>query len=362
LRPENEADKDIQQALQRLNILEFSTGYPFLLAVYDAYDRHTIDKNQFIEALNILENYMVRRFLIDEPTNYLNKVFPAIWRDIDLGNFVSSLKEALLQRNYPADYIVLQKGMTRRFYDKSGSTRAKTTLVLETINKHLSLRENKGGYTVLNGEPTIEHILPQNPCDQWKTDIGENFNRIFDQYLNTLGNLTLVTSDWNSNLSNLSLSRKQPMLAEHALVLNHQYFQQPILCWNDEAIQARAKFLLSNILEIWPAIGEIPAPSTTTGTKPIRLVFLGQDFRVGTWRDVAEKTTEAIIQIVDNFDNIANSMPSYLSKNPFPKADRKLTNSWYMNVGLSAQSIKKYCQKLVTISGLSLNDWQVDER
>jgi len=77
---------------------------------------------------------------------------------------------------------------------------------------------------------------------------------------------------------------------------------------------------------------------------------------------VAEKTTEAIIQIVDNFDEIANSMTSYLSKDPFPVANRQLTNGWYMNVNLSAASIKGYCRTLITRSGLTLNDWQVEER
>jgi hypothetical protein len=305
---------------------------------------------------------MVRRYLTGGPTNYLNKVFPALWKDIDAGNFIPSLKEVLLQRNYPADYAVNQKGITRRLYDNSSPTRAKTALVLETINKHLSLRENRGGYTVLDGDPTIEHILPQTPSDQWKTDIGENFNMIFDQYLHTLGNLTLVTSEWNGDLSNLPFSRKQPMLAEHALLMNHQYFQQPIPCWNDLAIQTRAKFLLSNILEIWPAIGQIPVPRTAAGTSPVRLVFLGQDIGVDSWRDVAEKTTEAIIQIVENFDEIANAMTSYLSRDPFPVANRQLTNGWYMNVNLSAASIKGYCRTLITRSGLTLNDWQVEER
>lgn len=362
LRPEHEGDLEIRKALGRLNVFEFSTGYPFLLALYDAFNDQAIDKNQFIEAFKILENYMVRRYLTGEPTNYLNKVFPAFWKDIDIGNFIASLKEILLQRNYPADYAINQKAITRRLYDNSSPTRAKTALVLETINRHLSLRENRGGYTVLDGEATIEHILPQTPSDQWKKDIGENFNMIFDQYLHSLGNLTLVTSEWNGDLSNLPFSRKQPILAEHALLMNQQYFQQPIPCWNDLAIQSRAKFLLSNILEIWPAIGEIPAPRTAARTRPDRLVLLGEDFSVESWRDVAEKTTEAIIQIVDNFDEIANSMPLYLSKTPFQNAHRKLSNGWYIYMNLSADSIERYCRKLITRSGLTLDDWRVEER
>lgn len=362
LRPEHEKDDDIQKKLVRLNVLELSTGYPFLLALFDAYNEHLIDKNQFLDSLNILENYMVRRFLTGEPTNYLNKVFPTLWKDIDNNNFIPSLKTVILQRNYPADYAIKQKGLTRRLYDKSSTTRSKTALVLETINIHLSNLENQGGYTVLNGKPTIEHILPQTPSDRWKADVGDSFNIIYDQYLDTLGNLTLVTSEWNIGLSNMPFSKKQPMLARHALLLNQQYFNQTIECWNDQAILARAKFLLSHILKIWPAIGEIPAPKSAKGTKPVRLVFLDQEIAVKSWRDVAVKTTEAVDQRVENFDELAASVPSYLSKTEFRGRCKLMSNGWYVYINLSANAIKAYCRSLITKAGYLSTDWQVEER
>ena len=362
LRPADEKDKEIRQKLERLNILELSTAYPFLLALYDAYSRQIIDKNQFLESLKILENYLVRRYLTGEPTNYLNKVFPTLWKEIDTNNFIPSLKAVILQHNYPADYAVKQKGLTRRLYDKSGTTRAKTTLVLETINIHLSQINNRGGYTILDGAATIEHILPQTPSEQWKADLGDNFNIIYDQYLHTLGNLTLVTSEWNIGLSNLPFSQKQSKLAEHALLLNEQYFEQSITCWNEAAIQTRARFLLQNILEIWPAIGEIPGPGPATGTKPVKLVFLDQEFGVNSWRDVALRTTEAVAPLVDSFDALAASFPTYLSQVPFVGTCRQLSNGWYLYVNLSANAIKTYCRSLVTKAGLSLSDWKVEER
>lgn len=361
LRPTKENDKDIKFALERLESLEISTGYPFLLALYDAYDSRIIDKNQLLEALKIIENYLVRRYITGEPTNYLNKVFPTLWRDIDVNNFIPSLKEALLLRGYPADYAINQKGLTRRLYDKSGSTRTKTAFVLESINRHLSTSQGQGGYTVLDGDPTIEHILPQTPSEQWKADLGENFNIIYDQYLNTIGNLTLVTQGWNNELSNLPFSQKQSRLASHALVLNKEYFQQSIPIWNDVAIQNRASFLLSKMLEIWPAIGDIPAPKSNS-SKPFRVVFLGQSMSVTSWRDVGEKTVNAVMQIVDNFEEIVPSLPYFLSDEPFPRAHRRLEGGWYMNTNLGGASIKRYCQTLIKNSGLELDDWVVEER
>ncbi len=362
LRPAHEKDQEIKLRLERLNILELSTGYPFLLALYDAYEEQIIDKNQFLESLKILENYMVRRYLAGEPTNYLNKVFPTLWKEIDTNNFIPSLKEVVLQHNYPADYAVNQKGSTRHLYENSSITRAKTTLVLETVNIYLSQIKNEGGHTVLDGAATIEHILPQTPSEQWKADVGENFNVIYDQYLHTLGNLTLVTSDWNSKLSNLPFSQKRPELAKHALLLNKEYFIQPIAAWNEAAILSRAKFLLSKILEIWPAIGENPGPGPASGTKPVKLVLLDQEISVNSWRDVALKTTEAVAPLVDSFDTLAAAFPTYLSKVPFVGTCRQLSNGWYLYVNLSANAIKTFCRSLITKVGLSLSDWKVEEQ
>lgn len=360
LRPAHEKDDEIQRKLERLNVLELSTGYPFLLALFDAHNNSLIDKNQFLDSLNILENYMVRRFLTGEPTNYLNKVFPTLWKDIDTNNFIPSLKAVILQKNYPADYAVKQKGLTRRLYDNSNTTRGKTELVLVTINNHLS--KDQGGFSVLDGPATIEHILPQTASEQWRAEIGDNFNLIYDQYLDTLGNLTLVTSEWNIKLSNLPFSQKQPLLVKHALLLNNQYFNQPITCWNDQAILRRAKNLLTHFLEIWPAVGEIPAPRPVKGTKPVRLFFLNQDIPVNSWRDVAIKTTEVIAQLVDDFDILAASVPSYLSKTPFRGRCKQMANGWYVYVNLSANAIKTYCRQLISMAGFSLSDWQVEER
>lgn len=360
LRPENESDPEIRDALKRLDTLEMATGYPLLLAMRDAMDNHQISREEYVEGLKLLENYMVRRYLAGEPTNYLNKAFPTFWKDIDIDNFVPSLKQVLLAHNYPSDYALRSKALTLSFYDTSAPTRAKTTLVLETINRHLSLREGQGGFTVLNGDPTIEHILPQTPSNQWKTDLGDQFNLVYEQYLNTLGNLTLVTPDWNTALSNSAFTVKKDKLATHALALNHRYFSQDIPKWDATAIQDRANFLLKHILEIWPAIGEPPAPSSTTGRYPVRLKFMGREVPVASWRDVAEKTTEIVIELTPDFDAIAQRMPYNLAKQPFPRSSRPLSNGWYMNTNLSSHSLISYSKQLAAAAGLPVDSWEVE--
>lgn len=250
LRPENELLPEIREAMTRLNILEISTAYPFLLAVYDMYDKSTLLADDFKRVLAILENYLVRRYLVGEPTNYLNKLFATLRPQIHQELFVSSLREVLATKKYPNDRRVRQAILTRTLYDKSSLTRDRTTLILETINRHLSL--GSGGYTVLDKAATIEHILPQTLSSEWKEELGERWEHVHRDYIHTLGNLSLVTQEWNSVLSNAPFAIKRPKLAAHALLINSKYFIRDIPRWNEDAIHERAAFLIEKVFTIWP--------------------------------------------------------------------------------------------------------------
>jgi uncharacterized protein with ParB-like and HNH nuclease domain len=96
LRPTNEPDERIRLRLRRLNTLEISTAYPFLMVIYDSYRQERLTKDEFVDGLYILENYIVRRYLTHEPTNYLNKMFPVLWREINPARFVESLRQIIV--------------------------------------------------------------------------------------------------------------------------------------------------------------------------------------------------------------------------------------------------------------------------
>ena len=259
LRPEHEKDKDIRNALVRLNTLELSTAYPFLLAVYDAHDSKEINRDELLDLFTVLENYLVRRYICGEQTNYQNKMFPTLWRDVvaEMENeleFKDALRKVLANKSYPSDRNVQQAIRLTKLYDKGKGSQAKIYFVLESINRHLS--KGTGGFTALDSNPSIEHILPQTPSEDWKSELGESFERTYQDYLDTLGNLTLVTQEWNRNLSNSVFSIKKATLASHALRINSDYFSQDIARWDETTILERADFISHKFLEIWSAFGE----------------------------------------------------------------------------------------------------------
>ena len=94
--------------------------------------------------------------------------------------------------------------------------------------------------------------------------MGPDAERIIRDNLHTLGNLTLITQDWNSSLSNKSFAIKKQKLLGHALKLNSDYFEQEIEEWDEEAIRTRIAWLPDKIIEVWPALSQDDAPQAVT--------------------------------------------------------------------------------------------------
>lgn len=354
LRPEKEENKEIRQQLQRLNVLEVSTAYPFLLFAYHTLNDGKIKGEEFLAGLKILENYLVRRFLVRESTNYLNKMFPTLSRDIDFDDFSESLRQAILTKNYPSDVRIRQAAETLKLYSNVG--RPRLTLIFETINRHFS--KGTGAFTQLDDSATVEHIMPQKPSERWKQSLGENLMQDYE-LLHTLGNLTVVTQEWNSALSNAPYLQKKRLLSSHGLLLNKLYFETGPDHWNGETIRKRAAYLANEILEIWPVLGTVPEPKGWQ-ERPKYLTILGETFEVKSWRDVAHQTAECIVQISDDFEAVISDISTYFSQEKFDNPCRKLSNDWWIYVNLSSDSVKRICDTLIENAGIPEEEYELE--
>ncbi|MEG4998329.1 DUF262 domain-containing protein [Microcoleus sp. B4-D4] len=372
LRPETEVNQDIQTALIRLNTFDLSTAYPFLLMLYDEYKSQNIDLEEFIESLTLLENYLVRRYICGKQTNYLNKMFPSIWKDVEAMKnedeeitLPEALQKVLIAKQYPNDNDVRQSINSRQLYEKNNQ---KIYLVIDTINRHLS--KGTGGFTVLDQNPTIEHILPQTLSEDWKSDLGGEFQQIYRDYLHTLGNLTLVTSEWNAQLSNSSFLVKKQKLAEHALRINNDYFSQSINRWDEKAILERANFLSIKLIEIWPSLGEHEVFPTRTSGKPKLIKICGDEIPLSkqTWRQVTIQCCEWVIKNrSDSFEKArisltkSNFRDNMLDKNSSEiKRWHELSNGCWVHVDKTVSQHKEFCRRFLAAVGISEADWSIE--
>lgn len=372
LRPENEVKPHIKTALIRLNTFDLSTAYPFLLTLYNEYNSRKIALDEFIKSLNLLENYLVRRYVCAKPTNYLSKMFASLWKDVvaikdedESLSLSTALQKVLITKQYPNNNDVKQSIQSQKVYDKNHTQ--KIYLVIDTINRHLS--KGTGGFTVLDQNPSIEHILPQTPSEDWKNELGvDELKQIYRDYLDTWGNLTLVTSEWNSKLSNSAFLVKKKKLAEHALRINSDDFSLTIDRWDDKAILERANFLTTKFIEIWPSLGEHQAFRTRTFSKPKLIQICGDEIALSkqTWRQVTIQCCEWVIQKrSDSFENARTLLISNFQDNrPDGNSDgqgwQKLSNGYWVNLNKSADSHIEFCRRFLEAVGLSEDDWSIE--
>ena len=107
-----------------------------------------------------------------------------------------------------------------------------------------------------NSDITIEHIFPQNPDPKWKIELGqEEYNFVKENYLNTIGNLTL--SGNNGKLGNKPFIEKRDMNIDgkeqgykfSRLWLNRDLKEKEK--WNKEEIEKRANEISERFMKIW---------------------------------------------------------------------------------------------------------------
>lgn len=356
LRPQHEPDADLRRALERLKIIESSTAYPFLLSLFEDHNQGRISYEDLIDALYVVENYLMRRFLANEQSNYTNKMFPTLSRELNLTNLAPSLQAALLRRNYPSDTQIRTVLPTLSLY--TNNTRERLIFLLTEINRHLS--KGTDGYTALVDNATVEHIMPQKLSSEWKQELGSNWEETYRDLRDTIGNLTLVTQSWNSSLSNGSWLEKSPKLAKHALLLNSIYFNNHEgVRWNGDAIRERSNWLAEHVLDVWKAFGESPAVMSFSGRTPRSLVIMGEQQDVSSWRDVALKAMEFVVSMTDDFDVfVTNLQSAYLSTTEKARS-RQLSNGWWLYVNLSADSVMNLCSRAMEIMGLEDDDWEI---
>jgi len=255
--PKNEADREIRTQLEYINRLEINVAFPFLMKVYEDYSNSIIEKKEFISILSLVQSFTFRRFVLALPTNALNKIFMNLYDKVEPKNYLFSIQKSLLQRSgvqrFPRDTETINALKEKDVYNIKPKNR---TYLLERLENY---QNNEPVIIEGNSDITIEHIFPQNPDAKWKIELGaDEYNLIKENYLNTIGNLTL--SGNNGKLGNKPFLEKRQMNYEgkeqgyifSRLWLNRDLKEQSK--WDKEEIENRANLIAERFIKIW----EIP--------------------------------------------------------------------------------------------------------
>lgn len=244
---DREQNATLRLAFHDLRELKVDVAYPFLLELYHDYAAGTLSAADFAAAVRLVESYVFRRAICTIPTNSMNKTFATFGKALKKDRYLESIYAHFLTlpsyRRFPSDDEFRRDLQTRDLYN----FRSRSYWLRKLENHDRKERVPVDQYT-------IEHILPQNPelSSAWRQALGPDWQRVQQQWLHTLGNLTLT--GYNAEYSDRPFTEKRDMAGgfkESPLRLNAGIGQ--INAWNEDAIQERARRLADVSLKVWTA-------------------------------------------------------------------------------------------------------------
>lgn len=244
---DKEPDKELAPAFRDLRELKVDVAFPFLLELYQDHANGQLTTADFVRAVRLVEAYVFRRAVCGIPTNSLNKTFATFRRALKKDRYLESIQAQLLTlpsyRRFPSDEEFKRELALRDLYN------------FPRRSYWLRRLENFGRKErVPVDEYTIEHILPQNEnlSAKWREALGDEWQRVQETWLHTLGNLTLT--GYNAEYSDRPFAEKRDMkggFKESPLRLNEGL--GALANWDEAAIQQRAKRLAEQAVAVWAA-------------------------------------------------------------------------------------------------------------
>lgn len=247
-----ETDASLKQAFHDLRELKVDVAYPFLLDVYHDYKQGRLTSVEVLRIVRLVESYVFRRAICAIPTNSLNKTFAGMSRTLKKDRYLESVQAAFLllpsYRRFPSDDEFQRDVKVRDLYN------------FRSRSYWLRRLENHGRKErVMVEDYTIEHILPQNEAlsKEWQAELGADWQRVQQDWLHTLGNLTLT--GYNSEYSDHPFAYKRDQVtdkdgnpvgfASSPLKLNLGLGK--VSQWNETAIKDRADRLAADAAKVW---------------------------------------------------------------------------------------------------------------
>ena len=222
-----------------------------------------VDENGVITCAGYLESYIVRRFLCALPPNNLNlsngKLLTQLAKIDKKADPIAALKEGLVTADldWPTNERLLDSMTSAAFY-KNGDG-AQRFFVLGEIDRTFDVRTRK---IYSESDNSIEHIIPQSAAvdEHWRAYFSSmpNLDSFIENYVHTLGNLTLVRNDENSRLGNLLVEAKMSIYAqsEYRITKETNLWLKDRLTdgaiFDMEMLKERVKWLHEIVCKRWP--------------------------------------------------------------------------------------------------------------
>ena len=237
-------NSDIDRLLQDLNRLNVTTAYSFLLELLKEWHHERLSDHDLCDILDVFRIYNLRRRIIALSAAE-NKNYPL------LANWIPELESANDKRDKMFEILSRQESNLRLPNDIELSRHMQTMnfynfkyckFVLSLVEERIT----RSMPDLTDPHLQTEHIMPQNLNDAWKLELGPDFETIHQEFVNTIGNLTLIRH--NQELGQKKFSEKKDTYENLAglQIAKTKIIDQDK--WDENAIRQRAEWIISYLL------------------------------------------------------------------------------------------------------------------
>ena len=265
------SDNVVSNIANFLRVWDLTVFYPLIFFI----SVQSIDNTEKNALFKLLESYIVRRDLCGlGAKNYNNVTIRCIQHLRQTGCSVEMLGALFSEMvgnasRFPPDADVIERLAKRKLYGDLPTPRLRYVLQVLEEKKRTAFDET----VIATTNATIEHIMPQTWAANWPLPDGStaptesslaaliNYNvtpevreqiATRERLVDSLGNLTLVTSSLNPSLGHESFPDKKSKLSKSLLVLNREI--TGLDDWDEAAIESRGLELARLTTKVWPSI------------------------------------------------------------------------------------------------------------
>lgn len=345
-------DTKLNIKFRQLNTIESTVGMAYYMAFLKyAYDNQFTPKEIF-DVFDLIETYWARRIMCNYPANAMNKAFATMHQDvlrlrdeqeakyIEPSSYIDILKFVLLKRQgtgtFPSDIEVTEEFKKRQIYRIPQPYRNFLFERMENCDNVEGKWENIVPH-IKDGSYTIEHIMPQTLTAAWRQQLGDDYERIHEEYLHTFANLTLT--GYNSSYSNRPFEEKKKGYdyeGKHVYGFDESHFSlsnyiKTVDQWTEKELLERQKILLNRFLLLWPMpttdfkpvekdTDHVPfddEDTILTGRKILAFSYKDKHIKVASWKEMLVavcqllyKDSPSSMRVLCNADTWVHSKPA----------------------------------------------------
>lgn len=329
----------VADTIFKMRYIRVDLYIPFAISVLAHHADDKLTDDQLIEVFKLIESYFSRRIIVNFYTTSVDRLMSSLHKQTlnyikrdPSADYVDVLKYIILnetgQTRIPDDVEYEKAIRTYPFYEQhGGNIRSYVLSALDSSNK-----EAKSTLRLIaedNIDLTVEHVMPQTISrEEWREMLGSDYERIHNEYLHTLANLTLT--GYNSDYSNRPYQEKMVLEIKNKktgevkqvgfrfspLPMNKWIAAHDV--WDEGVLKERREMWVTKLQNTWPLPITTFQPVTGAtvnvldnislrGENVRSVSVLGEKTTVSTWVEALDVIADSLYgQYPNMLDTIAD--------------------------------------------------------